>query len=183
MEGKDGETQQNDIGLFMRLIFFNTFWTIIIDIIAWFIIHMAVVMVIIRIPVWHFDSGGFLYRPRTWEKGGDLYQRIFKVKKWKKLAPDGATLFKDRGFPKKRLKSADESYLHLFLMETCRAELAHWIIMGFAPFFFLWNRFFVGLIMILYALLENLPLIMVQRYNRHRLIRVLQKKRHRQAKS
>jgi glycosyl-4,4'-diaponeurosporenoate acyltransferase len=180
MEGKNGETQKNDIGLFMRLIFFNTFWTVIIDIIAWFIIHMAVVMVIVRIPITHFDSGGFLYRLRRWEKGGDLYRRIFRVKKWKELAPDGAALLKDRGFPKKRLKSTDESYLRLFLMETCRAELTHWIIMGFAPFFFLWNRFFVGLIMILYALLENLPLIMVQRYNRHRLIRVIEKKKHRQ---
>ena len=148
-----------------------------IDIIAWFIIHMGVVMVMVRIPISHFDPGHLLYRLRRWEGGGDLYQRIFRIKKWKALSPDGDALLKTRGFPKKRLKSGDESYLSLFLMETCRAELTHWIIIGFAPFFFLWNRFYVGLIMILYALLENLPLVMVQRYNRHRLIRVIEKKK------
>ena len=73
--------------------------------------------------------------------------------------------------------SHDVSYLKLFLLETCRAELNHWIIIVFALAFFLWNLFHIGLIMILYVLLENLPLIMVQRYNRNRLALVIQKKK------
>jgi len=161
----------------MPIIYLGTFWTIIIDIIAWFIIHMGVALILVQIPAERFEPGSFLYRFRSWEKEGALYNKIFRIKKWKELAPDGASLLKDKGFPKKRLKSHDESYLKLFLLETCRAELTHWIIIGFALLFFLWNRFPIGLIMILYALLENLPLIMVQRYNRNRLVRVIEKKK------
>ena len=167
----------------MRIIFLSTFWTVLIDIIAWFIIHMGVVLFMIRIPAGIFNPSGLLYRPRAWEMGGDLYQRIFRIKKWKERAPDGAALFKNRGFPKKRLSGQDEPYLRLFLLETCRAELTHWIIIGFAFPFFLWNRFYVGLIMILYALLENLPLIVLQRYNRQRLLRVIEKKKSTQVQS
>jgi len=161
----------------MPLIYLGTCWTIVIDIIAWFIIHMGVVLIIVRIPAGRFDPGSFLFRLRNWENGGALYNKIFRIKKWKGRAPDGAALSKNKGFPKRRLKSQDESYLKLFLLETCRAELTHWIIIGFALPFFLWNRFHVGLIMILYALLENLPLIMVQRYNRNRLVGVIEKKK------
>jgi glycosyl-4,4'-diaponeurosporenoate acyltransferase len=177
MEGKDSETQQDFLGAYMRLIFLSTFWTVILDIIAWFIIHMGVVLLMVRIPAGTFDPGSFLFKSRVWERGGDLYQKVFRIKKWKERAPDGSSLLKDRGFPKKRLKGRDDSYLNLFLLETCRAELTHWVIIGFAFPFFLWNRFYVGLIMILYALLENVPLIMVQRYNRHRIGRVIEKKK------
>ena len=61
------------------------------------------------------------------------------------------------------------------ICETCRAELTHWLTMVFAPFFFLWNKPFVGWIMIAYALAENVPLIMAQRYNRSRLVYLYRK--------
>jgi glycosyl-4,4'-diaponeurosporenoate acyltransferase len=156
----------------MRLIYLSTFWTVIIDIIAWFVIHLAVVFVAVRIPRSYFKPDNLLFRTRIWEKNGRLYQSVFGIKKWKALAPDGAGWFRDRGFPKKKLKTRNVDYLKTFLIETCRAEWTHWIIILFAPFFFLWNKPFVGFIMILYATLENLPLIMIQRYNRERLRRI-----------
>lgn len=91
--------------------------------------------------------------------------------------PDRAGVFKERGFPKKELKNKNKKYLLTFQIETCRGELTHWFIMLFAPLFFLWNPFFVGWIMIVYAAAENIPLIMTQRYNRHRLDRILKRKR------
>ncbi len=54
-------------------------------------------------------------------------------------------------------------YLLTFAAETCRAELTHWTTIFMAPFFFLWNKPAVGWIMIIYALCENLPLIIAQR--------------------
>ncbi len=48
--------------------------------------------------------------------------------------------------------------------------------MLFAPLFFLWNKPGIGWIMIVYALIENLPLIMAQRYNRIRFKRLLGRK-------
>ena len=160
----------------MRLIHLPTFWTILIDIAVWFIIHMGVVFFAVRIRARSFNPNGFFYRPRTWEKGGVLYRKFFKINRWKEHAPDGAGFLKDRGFPKKRLKDTSNAYLNDFLIETCRAEMTHWIIILFAPFFFLWNRFWVGVIMILYAVAENIPLIMVQRYNRCRFRRIMGKR-------
>jgi glycosyl-4,4'-diaponeurosporenoate acyltransferase len=160
----------------MRLINLPTFWTILIDIAAWFVIHIAVVFFAVRIPVRHFNPNGLLYQPRSCEKNGAVYQNFFKIKRWKKHVPDGAEFFKERGFPKKRLLNSSTSYLKNFLLETCRAELTHWLIILFAPFFFFWNRFWVGLFMILYALVENIPLIMVQRYNRIRFLSILRRR-------
>ena len=157
----------------MRLIYLPTFWTIVIDFIAWAIIHLGVVFILIRFPVDSFNPGNWLYRSRPWEKNGDFYVKVFKVKKWKERLPDGARFAGGRIFPKKRLEGRNRDYYKLFLQETCRAELTHWIIILFAFPFFLWNKTGVGFIMILYALLENLPLIIAQRYNRCRLRRML----------
>jgi glycosyl-4,4'-diaponeurosporenoate acyltransferase len=160
----------------MRLIHFPTFWTVVLNIIAWLIIHLAVVAFMVRVPKSSFDPNGPLYRPRFWEKRGRFYERWLRIRGWKGYVPDGAEFTKGRGFPKKVLQRRDEGYLEEFFTETCRAELTHWIIILFAPFFFFWNKFWVGWIMIAYALAENLPLIMVQRYNRQRFRRILQKK-------
>ena len=159
----------------MRIIHLSTSWTVFLDIFAWFVIHIAIVMVMVRIPRGHFDPDHYLYRVRPWEKEGRLYGKVFHIKRWKGLLPDGAGWMKDRGFPKKQLAARDTGYLVAFSRETCRAELTHWITVLMAPFFFLWNKPFVGWIMILYALLENLPLIMAQRYNRCRLEKLLGK--------
>lgn len=160
----------------MQIIELNSPLTVSIDFIAWFVIHMAVALVLVRVPLKHFNCRFWLYRERRWENDGKLYQDLFKVKKWKAHLPDGAGFTKGKGFPKKKLKNKSVEYLTEFASETCRAELTHWITILFAPLFFLWNPFFVGWIMIVYALLANLPFIIVQRYNRCRLTRVLQHK-------
>ena len=160
----------------MRLVHLPTFWTVLLDIFAWLFIHLAVVAVMVRIPRAWFDPNGPLYRPRFWERGGRFYERRLRIRSWKARAPDGAGLTRDRGFPKKRLENRKEAYLEAFRRETCRAELTHWVIMLFAPFFFLWNKVWVGWIMVAYALAENLPLILIQRYNRERFRRILERR-------
>jgi glycosyl-4,4'-diaponeurosporenoate acyltransferase len=158
----------------MQLIDLNTPLTVVIDFVAWFVIHMAVALSLVRVPLKHFNWNHWLFCPRRWEKGGKIYQDLFRIKKWKIHLPDGAGFSKGRGFPKKKLQGRSIAYLTAFVRETCRAELTHWITILFAPLFFLWNPFFVGWIMIVYAALANLPFIMVQRYNRCRLARILQ---------
>ena len=161
----------------MRLLHLPTFWTVVIDFIAWTIIHLGVVFVSVRLPGTCFHPGGWLYRSRTWEKEGSLYHKVFKIRRWKEHLPDAAPFLGSRGFPKKRLKEKSRPYFHAFLIETCRAELTHWLVLCFAPFFFFWNPPGAGLVMILYGLIENIPLIMTQRYNRCRLNCVLKTER------
>jgi glycosyl-4,4'-diaponeurosporenoate acyltransferase len=161
----------------MRLIYLPTFWTIVIDFIAWFIIHIGVVAMMVTIPAKHFNPNHWLYRSRKWEGEGKVYEDGFKIKKWKQHLPDGARVLGRLGFQKKQLNNKSMEYFEAFQIETCRAELTHWMIILFAPFFFLWNRPGVGLFMIFYALLENIPFIIAQRYNRHRFKRLLEQNR------
>jgi glycosyl-4,4'-diaponeurosporenoate acyltransferase len=161
----------------MRLIYLPTFWTIVIDFIVWFIIHIGVVAIMVRISGKHFNSDSWLYRSWKWEKSGNIYQEVFKIKRWKQHLPDGARFLGRLGFQKKQLNNKSMEYFEAFLIETCRAELTHWIFILFAPFFFLWNRPGVGLFMIFYALIENVPFIIAQRYNRYRFRRLLEQNR------
>jgi glycosyl-4,4'-diaponeurosporenoate acyltransferase len=161
----------------VRLIQLSTFWTIVVDFIAWFVIHLGVVAVMIRIPGRVFDPNHWLYRGRRWERDGRIYSEVFGIKKWKHHLPDGARVLGRLGFQKKHLNGTSAEYVGAFLTETCRAELTHWVLILFAPFFFLWNRSGVGLFMIFYALLENGPFIIAQRYNRYRF-RLLWERKH-----
>jgi hypothetical protein len=53
--------------------------------------------------------------------------------------------------------------------ETGRAEYTHLFAMLPAPIFFIWNPWWGGIIMIIYAVIINVPCIIAQRYNRARL--------------
>jgi glycosyl-4,4'-diaponeurosporenoate acyltransferase len=147
------------------------FSTILLDIAVWMIIHVGVSYSITHVPLGSFDTGFWLYEQRKWEKDGKIYVRIFRLKKWKRRLPDGAALFR-KGFKKKHLKELDVVYLDNFLKETCRAEFTHWIMLLLSPVFFIWNPWYVGIVMIVYAILVNMPCIVIQRYNRMRLRRV-----------
>ena len=148
-------------------------WVIILDIVMWVVIHMGVSYIVTRMPVRYFNPEAWLYKKRRWEREGRIYEALFQVKTWKGLLPDGAAIFKG-GFTKKTLGKSDTAYLQRFLKETCRGELAHWITFLCSPIFFLWNLWWVGFIMIGYALIVNMPCIITQRFNRIRLRRILE---------
>jgi glycosyl-4,4'-diaponeurosporenoate acyltransferase len=70
----------------------------------------------------------------------------------------------------------DLDYLERFGRETCRGEAVHWVVLLCASLFFLWNPWWAGLAMVVYALIVNVPCILAQRYNRIRLARVRQRR-------
>jgi glycosyl-4,4'-diaponeurosporenoate acyltransferase len=109
---------------------------------------------------------------------GRTYERLFHIRWWKHLLPDGAAAWKKRGFRKKKLESYSEENLHRFLIESARGELTHWLaIIPFWVFGFFAPAPAVPL-MLLYALIVNLPCIIVQRYNRPRIKQILKKMSH-----
>jgi len=145
-------------------------WTIALDFIMWLVIHLGVSVSVAKIKPDAFDPESWLYRGRSWEREGKIYKAFLGVKKWKRVLPDGAAVFKS-GFRKKHLRNQDAVYIHRFIIETCRAELAHWVIFVFSFVFFIWNDWWVGMIMVAYALIVNMPCVIAQRYNRARLKR------------
>lgn len=158
----------------MRIIELPVIWTIVIDFIAWFVIHMAAALFALKLPDRWFSQDRWLYRCRGWEKSGQIWHRIVRVKHWKDKLPDGAAIL-GQGFAKKHLQAKDPAFLVQFVLESRRAEFTHWLAMSPAVLFFLWNPLWVGYIMIVYAILANAPCIIAQRYNRPRFLKAAQR--------
>ncbi len=111
------------------------------------------------------------------ERQGRAYERVLRIKAWKDALPEAGSLFRG-GFSKRRVVHRDRAYLERVLVETRRAERAHWAILALGPVFFAWNPWWLALAMLGYALVANVPCILVQRYNRGRLLRLLSRSPH-----
>lgn len=144
-------------------------WVIALNLIGWPVIHLGVAWAFTRLPERLFKSEWPLMRPRAWEK--DFYTRFARIRAWKQLLPDGAPWLK--GFAKRTLRSKETQYLQTFVQETRRGEAAHWLMMFAGSLFFLWNPPWADVVMAGYAVAASLPCILTQRYNRVRLVRVL----------
>lgn len=125
-----------------------------------------------RVPERWLLRDPWVLRLRRPERSGRLYDRILHIKRWKDLLPEAGALFRG-GFSKRKVERHDREYLERFLVETRRAELAHWPILALGPTFFLWMPWWLASAMLAYAVVANLPCILVQRYNRVRLDRML----------
>lgn len=68
-----------------------------------------------------FSYNSYMYRCRKWENEGKIYQKIFKVRSWKKYLPDGGALMKG-GYVKRPLQTLSKEGLQRFLVESwpCR---------------------------------------------------------------
>jgi glycosyl-4,4'-diaponeurosporenoate acyltransferase len=128
-----------------------------------------------RIPRSRLEHDGPLLRLRGWERGGLVYDRI-GIKAWKDRLPEAGNLFRG-GFSKRRARH-DRAFLDGLLVATRRAERAHWAMLALAPTFFLWIPAFgmpwwLATSMFAYGVVANVPCLLVQRYNRGRLLRIL----------
>ena len=146
-------------------------WLIALDFVAWLIIQPGVAYLCRYVPPAFLIPDRWLYRPRRWERGGAVYQQWFRVKRWKHLLPAGGALF--GLFSLRHFSSRQAEYVQTWIQESCRAELTHWLAIPPALIFILWHPWPIVGIMVLYALLVNMPCIIAQRYNRPRLMALL----------
>ncbi len=147
-------------------------WTVVLDCVVWAVVSTAVGYGLHRVPVDRLAHDGFLTRLRPFEVDGRWYERHLHIKRWKARLPEAGALFKD-GFSKRSLNTAAPEQLGRFVVETRRAELTHWILVAVGPLFLLWNPWGLGLVMVLYGVVANVPCLLIQRYNRARLARVI----------
>lgn len=157
----------------MRLINLPTIWTIVLDVLIWLIVQPLIAYCMTRLPSTSLHPDAWLYRPRSWERDGDIYQTLLRIRRWKGWLPSGGVWFK--GFDMRSVDSRDAAYLYRWRVETCRAELAHWLQIAVAPLFMLWNPPVAGIVIMIYALAANLPCLLVQRHNRPRLAHILRR--------
>lgn len=147
-------------------------WIALLNVIAIPAIHLGISWYYTRMDRSRFDPHSALFRVRSWERKGEIYQRLFRIRKWKHLLPDAAPWFK--GFAKGKLGDKDPAYLRAFLAETCRGEAAHYAQIPGILLTLIWNPWPVAaLIMVLYAFLSNLPCLLLQRFTRARLVEFL----------
>lgn len=143
-------------------------WLFTINTVAWLLIHYGVSALCFKIPLRYFLKDNVFFRIAKWEKNGEVWNRLFRVKKWKKYLIDGSSIVK-KSYNKSHLHGTKKKDLIIFAAETKRAEITHWFIMLPAPLFFLWNPSWAAWIIIAYALVANVPFIITQRYNRGRI--------------
>jgi len=157
-----------------------TVWMLAADAFAWLFFHLAVAQGFTRMPTRWFRADGWLCRAWRWEGQGRLYERLLRLDRWKDRLPDGAGWLAG-GFRKRALVQRDQDYLERFVAETCRGEIVHWVVFLCAGWFFLWNPPRIAAWMVLYGAAANVPCLLVQRYNRIRLQRLLSRRKRRAA--
>jgi glycosyl-4,4'-diaponeurosporenoate acyltransferase len=123
-----------------------------------------------RLPRARLDHDGAFTRLRRWERDGRVYERLL-IRRWKDRVPELGGAF-GGGVSKRALAAGDTSALDAFAAETRRAELVHWAIPAVTPVFVLWNPPWLLAAMVAYAVVANLPCLLIQRYNRGRVLRV-----------
>ncbi len=150
-------------------------WTTVLYLLLWPVFQIAASLVCLKMPDRYFSPFSLPYRELHLEKSGLLYNRILMVRKWKDLLPEVGLLILRGGRRKRALHDFTKTGLEKFLVESCRAEWAHLL----AILLFVLLSFFVpgkaALFLIVYGLMMNLPCVIVQRYNRPRVIKLLEK--------
>lgn len=116
----------------------------------------------------------FPFRSFGFEKEGKIYDKI-KIKKWKAKWPDASRIIHKiiPIIPVKRFDDKSPEKVKVLLEESCVAETTHVVafVFGFFALFF-WMSVLGVILTILYELV-NIPPILIQRYNRPRLMRAL----------
>lgn len=113
----------------------------------------------------------FPFESFKFEKNGKIYDKI-KIKKWKTKLPDAScVLYKI--MPKKRIETKSIKKIEILVKESCIAEATH-VIVGVLSWLciYIWKKRNGFLVALLFNIL-NLPFILIQRYNRPRLKKVL----------
>lgn len=159
----------------MRIFTFSTEWTIVLCFVLWTVINLSAAFICLHLPDKVFNPHSFFFRSHPFEKEGQIYEDVFKVKSWKKLLPDGGALWKKRGYKKRHIQDFSRENLERFLIEACRGELTHWLSILSFWVFGLFLPASSTWVMLIYALISNLPCIIAQRYNRPRFLHLFER--------
>lgn len=149
---------------------------------CWFVLIGALSFIIGRIipkKCISFDKSPFA--PFAFEKEGKIYKKI-GIAKWQAKVPDMSRIF-TKIMPPKRIENRPEAEeLIIMIKETCIAEIIHVLII-FCGFIYLsaWPGF-GGIFCFWLNVFANLVFVVIQRYNRPRLMKLLKRKGYRKEK-
>lgn len=134
------------------------------------------------VPKTWFDYTRFPYRAFAFERGGKLYEAL-GIAIWQSRVPDMSRLFPRLMPPKKLSARPDEQTLLIMIRETCAAEATHaLLILAGLGVIALWPCIWGVLLYLVYAIFGNLIFLIIQRYNRPRLVRLYTRMREKRSK-
>lgn len=118
----------------------------------------------------HYDR--FPYKPLPFEKDGKVYLRL-KINRWQKKMPDMSKIV-PKLIPPKRMADPSVESITVLIKETCIAELIHAVfaLVGLGGLW-IWPGWGGFLFVFLYIFLGHVPFILIQRYNRPRLVKLM----------
>ena len=118
-----------------------------------------------------FSIYAFPFAPWGFEKGGAVYEKL-GVRKWKDKVPDMSRVL--HSLPAKNLSAGvTKEKLETLVQETCVAEMVHFTLMLLSLLIlFFWRGWGAAAFLVIYNLFGNMPFIIIQRYNRPRLVRL-----------
>lgn len=127
-----------------------------------------------RIMPKNFNYDKFPFAPFEFENNGKIYKKI-GITKWQSKVPDMSRIFRKIMPAKKIEKRPDGQKLYAMVQETCVAEFIHFllIICGFGCLW-IWKGFGGRMCFWLNAV-GNMVFIVIQRYNRPRLVSILKR--------
>ena len=120
------------------------------------------------IPRRIFLADRFPYSPWKWERNGAIYEKL-GIRSWKDRLPDMSRVCK-KMVPKRFGAFPTLEQVQRLIAETCVAEATHAVLCVIAPVIWLFWRNAVGVILSGVVIFCNVPFIMIQRYNRPKLI-------------
>jgi len=86
----------------MKVLSFSSTTTVVLNIVLWPVIHFAVGFIASRLNRTSFDPAAGFYRIRRGERGGRIYDRLFRIRKWKRIvlasSSSGSTALASSGF-------------------------------------------------------------------------------------
>ena len=118
-----------------------------------------------------FHADRFPFRPQRWEHEGKIYEKL-AVQRWKDKLPD-MSRFLPWLTQKQVSASISAAQAERLVQETCVAEAVHTAssLLGLICLW-LWPGWGGVVLWLIWFLLANLPFILIQRYNRPRLMRL-----------
>ena len=117
----------------------------------------------------HYDA--WPYKPYAWEEDGMFYNRVLRIRKWRKYLPDKSKAVKSM-YRKSLGTRFSESHVERLIQESCVAEFVHLMLILSSPFIAAFMDGRAALFCGIAFAVGNVPFVLIQRYNRPKLIKL-----------
>lgn len=127
-----------------------------------------------------FHGDGWWFRQAAWEQNGRIYERLH-IRRWKTRLPDKSRVVKSM-IPKRLEGKTNTRKLETLVQETCVAEVVHLALFLVSPSIYRFCRNGIGVVFSVLFGVGNLPFVLIQRYNRPKLLALMERMRKREEK-